>query len=476
MNTYICKCGKTFQKSSNADSTGYVLKNFDLQHECYGCPYIVTERDWITQEIKKQECRATPKITYVTRCCIGTEDKNFKACHLYTLDLDFAKKVLDFIKSLDGAAKGDSSFTPNIFPNEWRAADFGLCYDFDDCCGLAIFPLCFQNNKKGTEARRTVMNRFFYSDGTRKDISSDDEKQYILWQIENAKKQAKSRITNITEECRMSSKFDLSTMLKPSTVNTEYAKAAEIHAEIINYAKMAQENLYQMALGFKKMRDEKLYTALGYDNFAEYCEKETGMKRGNVYKYIAVAEKLPQEFVSPVRQIGVQKLYLLTTITEDEREDIADTIDLESTTVKELKTKIDELKNKNAELEKSHNELEETQNIYENRISELEKAIDELENKPIEVAIQDNDDEINRLKSELETLKQEKEEKNNIEQERDEKLIAFKAAYRNAKNSLHTLQTECIKYANFGGYLDAISLCEEITKTLKKIKSETFDL
>lgn len=479
MNTYICKCGKTFQKSSNADSTGYVLKNFDPQHECYGCPYIVTERDWITQEIKKQECRATPKITYVTRCCIGTEDRNFKACHLYTLDLDFAKKVLDFIKSLDGATKGDSSFNPNTYPKEWRAADFGLCYDFDDCCGLAIFPLCFQNNKKGTEARRTVMNRFFYSDGTRKDISSDDEKQHILWQIENAKKQAKSRITNITEECSMSSKFDLGAMLKPSTVNTEYAKAAEVHAEIINYAKMAQENLYQMALGFKKMRDEKLYMALGYDNFAEYCEKETGMKRGNVYKYIAVAEKLPQEFVSPVRQIGVQKLYLLTTITEDEREEIAETIDLESSTVKELKSKIDELKNKNDELERSRSELEEAQSsemeTYKNRISELERAINEFENKPIEVAVQDNEDEINRLKAELVQLQREKQELLMGEQERDDLLIAFKAAYKNAQTALNTLQKECIKYADFGGYSDAITLCNQFSESLKELKRERFD-
>lgn len=479
MNTYICKCGKTFQKSSNADSTGYVLKNFDPQHECYGCPYIVTERDWITHEIKKQECRATPTITYATRCCIGTEDRNFKSCHLYTLDLGFAKKVIDFIKSLDGAAKETSSFTPNTFPKEWRAADFGICYDFDDCCGLAIFPLGFQNNKKGTEARRAVMEHFFYSDGTRKDITADDEKQYILQQIEYVKQEAKAGITNITEGYNMSSKFDLGAMLKPSEVNTEYAKAAEVHAEIINYAKMAQENLYQMALGFKKMRDEKLYTALGYDNFAEYCEKETGMKRGNVYKYISIAEKLPQEFVSPVRQIGVQKLYLLTTITEDERSEISETIDLESSTVKELKSKIDELKIKNATLEKSKNELEESQNVeaetYRKRIAELENAIEELERKPIEVAVKDNDDEIDRLRKELARVKREKEELLTGEQERNDLLIAFKAAYKNAQTALNALQKECIKYANFGGYSDAISLCNQFSDSLNELKSERFD-
>ena len=64
MQTYICKCGKTFEKSTTADTTGYVLQDFSPQHECFGCPYIVTVRDWVTQKITKQECRATPKIQY----------------------------------------------------------------------------------------------------------------------------------------------------------------------------------------------------------------------------------------------------------------------------------------------------------------------------------------------------------------------------------------------------------------------------
>ena len=77
MQTYICKCGKTFEKSSKAETTGYVLNDYSPKHECYGCPFIVTERDWITKDAVKRECRATPKITYLTRCCIGTEKGNF---------------------------------------------------------------------------------------------------------------------------------------------------------------------------------------------------------------------------------------------------------------------------------------------------------------------------------------------------------------------------------------------------------------
>lgn len=103
MQTYICKCGKTFEKSTTADTTGYVLQDFSPQHECFGCPYIVTVRDWVTQKITKQECRATPKIQYRSFTDIGTDDKDFRSCYLYSLDLVFVKRVLNFVNSLEGA-------------------------------------------------------------------------------------------------------------------------------------------------------------------------------------------------------------------------------------------------------------------------------------------------------------------------------------------------------------------------------------
>jgi len=99
-----------------------------------------------------------------------------------------------------------------------------------------------------------------------------------------------------------------------------------------------------MAMGFKRMRDEKLYIQLGYQNFGEYCETETGMKRANVYHYIAIVERLPEDFVCSSIQngIGIKKLYLLSTLTDEEREQVTDVVDVEDTTVKELKAESEE--------------------------------------------------------------------------------------------------------------------------------------
>ena len=201
MQTYICKCGKTFEKSSKAETTGYALNDYSPQHECYGCPFIVTEQDWVTKEVVKRECRATPKITYLTRCCIGTEKGDFSSCKLYSLDLSFVRRVMNYVNSLDGIEKTEFG---NRIPDNWRASDFGQCYSFNDCFGLAIFDLTFQKNKKGTEARRLVKDRFFWSNGTRKDMTEEKEREIVLMRIQIAKENAGNKTIGIkTEEKSM---------------------------------------------------------------------------------------------------------------------------------------------------------------------------------------------------------------------------------------------------------------------------------
>lgn len=183
MQTFVCKCGKTFQKSTKSESTGYILEDYSTEHECYGCPYIVHERDWITHEIKKTECRATPEITYGSRCYINTESGDHTACYIYSLDLTFIKRIFNYMKSLDGVIHGDNL---NAIPEEWRAADFASCHRFDDCQGLAAFPLYFEKNKQGTEARREVKNTFFTPTGRRKNMSEEYEREVVLNRIEIA--------------------------------------------------------------------------------------------------------------------------------------------------------------------------------------------------------------------------------------------------------------------------------------------------
>ena len=150
-------------------------------------------------------------------------------------------------------------------------------------------------------------------------------------------------------------------------LTAEYAKAADLDRKIKVSAQLAQQSLYDMCMGLKEMRDNKLYKELGYQNFEEYCEKEVGFTRQSAYNYIRIAEKLPQDFVNSSLQIGTKKLTLLATLDEPQREEIQQATDLESTSVKELKARIAELK---AIADKS-----------QGTISQLESALLTLKNR-----------------------------------------------------------------------------------------------
>lgn len=181
MQEYICKCGKTFQKSCSAETTGYSLYGYSAEHECFGCPYIVKEHDYKTDEVTGYKCIASQQINYISRCKIETEDGNYSACYIYTLDLSFAKRIINRLNDLEGSGEG------NVFPAEWRTADFGRCWGVDNCYGLAIIPLYFQKNKKGTEARKEIKSRYFDEFGYRKYTPKGGEKNYVLNFIQTEK-------------------------------------------------------------------------------------------------------------------------------------------------------------------------------------------------------------------------------------------------------------------------------------------------
>lgn len=188
-------------------------------------------------------------------------------------------------------------------------------------------------------------------------------------------------------------------------LSAEYIKAAELDRRIKTSAQLAQQSLYDMCMGFKEMRDSRLYKELGYSDFGDYCEKETGFSRMNVYNYIRVAEKLPQNFVNSSLQIGVKKLTLLAKLSDEERTELAENIDLESTTVKELKAKIDILQNERdrameSNAEASHQVFVADKKVLEmkNKVTQLEAEIKELENRPIEVAVETDSKEVANLK------------------------------------------------------------------------------
>lgn len=181
--TFFCKCGKTFQKNTSADTTGYRLPGYGEGHECYGCPFIIPIYDgWPNRTVTAYECRCSKRLEYESYAQLDTDSKNVGS--IYSLDFNFLKQIREFADKLDGLHPSHEAFSS-------RPAEYGS----DGRYRLAVFP---EQNRKGIRAKQLILEKFFHQDGSRKDVSPAEEKQIVLRQIEEATAMGKINVGNIT--------------------------------------------------------------------------------------------------------------------------------------------------------------------------------------------------------------------------------------------------------------------------------------
>lgn len=206
-------------------------------------------------------------------------------------------------------------------------------------------------------------------------------------------------------------------------VTEQYTEAYNLNVKIHTSMQAIQQNLYDMCSALKKMRDGKLYKELGYQNFEDYCQQEAGFTRQQAYKYIGIVEHLPEDFVNSGLQIGVKKLYLLSALTDDQREELTQTVDLESTTVRELREQIAQLTADRDELAadrqreglradrlaREAKEKDAQISSLTAKVSEQTERIDELESRPVEVAVPEPSHEVQNMMDAMRRINAEQE-------------------------------------------------------------------
>lgn len=202
---------------------------------------------------------------------------------------------------------------------------------------------------------------------------------------------------------------------------TEKQQAEALHKQITGYGEVIYQSLYGMCTAIKQMRDSKLYKALGHSTFESYAQEMLGMTASQTYRYIKIADNLSAEFVESTPQIGIQKLYLLAMAPEETRTEIVRQNDLTETTVKELREQIAALKeesdldrkerdNANEAAQRWKNTAQSTQadnQRLEDQVQSLTDQVRELESRPVEVAVPDNDEELEMLAEEIDALREE---------------------------------------------------------------------
>lgn len=177
MTTYYCKCGRIVRKSTNADNTGNRLEGYAPGHECFGCPYVLPfgenryeEGKGFRLEVKGYECRMSKCLEYASHFSGSVFDKC--TCSIVSLDFDFLERVSNWIaENYPGGELNGRFNRSEIRPVE---------YSSNGRYRLAI--ACAQN-KAGMAAKTALLAQFFNPDGSRKDLSPEEEKSRILASI-----------------------------------------------------------------------------------------------------------------------------------------------------------------------------------------------------------------------------------------------------------------------------------------------------
>ena len=236
-------------------------------------------------------------------------------------------------------------------------------------------------------------------------------------------------------------------------LNANYKTAVELDQRIKTTAKALAENLFELCGMFYKMSSEKLYKELGYQNFAEYCESEVGIKRFQGAKYAKIGETLCGENVKSTihfENLGTEKLYLLAKLDEPEREEIQQNVNVEDVSVKELKAEIEKLKDDNNKIRSAKISMESdlldvksNNRSLRHQLDDAEKKIADLESRPVEVAIQE--DEEGKIAKAL--VKQLDRQLSEADQNHVNEVQRIRREYQNQINELSRQLTEMTEQA-----------------------------
>ena len=181
MTTYICKCGRRVKKSTDTSTTGNRLSGYAPGHECWGCPYAMPYGDFqwdesartVSRETRGYECRMSKTLTYASEFAGSIKDKC--TCRVHSLDFDFLSQVSAWIKDTYPDREIFGSFSKDI-----RASDYGSD-------GRYCLTITCTQNLKGVAAKRELLGQFFTPNGSRKDMTPQQEMEKILADIKKAK-------------------------------------------------------------------------------------------------------------------------------------------------------------------------------------------------------------------------------------------------------------------------------------------------
>ena len=223
----------------------------------------------------------------------------------------------------------------------------------------------------------------------------------------------------------------------------------KIHQDIVVIGAGIGSALISLATKLKEMRDKKLFVEAGFNSFEEYSEKALGLKQRQAYNYIKVLESFDDEFLHSNAKIGVSKLTLLSSLSDNEKEEIVKNNNLEETSVSELKEQIQKLKDEKTKAQEEMNKALKDKDKLNEKIDKLKEDLKAEKNKPAEKIVETvQDPELlskievleTGIKMKEKTISNLRDKVSTIEIKNSEELTKFKLIFDNIQVEIRELK------------------------------------
>lgn len=162
-------------------------------------------------------------------------------------------------------------------------------------------------------------------------------------------------------------------------------EAIRLDSEIQMYASQMGSAIYNIGRCMQAMKEKELYKELGFNSFEAYAEEKYQLKKSQAAKYISVYQNLDEKYILENQGAGIQKLYMLSQITEEDRENIEGNPD--ELSISELKAELERVKQEREGIQmqlfdlQSKQEIEDESDLAGRAINHLNEQIEELKSE-----------------------------------------------------------------------------------------------
>lgn len=164
-----------------------------------------------------------------------------------------------------------------------------------------------------------------------------------------------------------------------SSLTLEEREFVEVHKQIVSYGEMAGRYFVEMCQKIKQMRDGKLFRAAGFETFGEYTETALKIKERQAYNYAKAADDFSEAYLAEHATLGITKLVLLAKLTEDEREDVEEKVDLSEASTRDIDEAVKEALRERDEKQKQLDIFAEENENLKAELAERESGQDSLQ-------------------------------------------------------------------------------------------------